>query len=370
MVGSARQVTRTSALERLAALLPVHARSGSPFSPGLGVGSPMLLAEVSEQQRRESTDSEEVLALLTALEPGSAMHVPCIARGQRLASMILVRRPGRVAFTDDDLAGITDLAARTGIVIDNLRRQAREHDNSVALQRALLTTPPQAPGLQIVTRYLPATTGNEVGGDWYDAFLQPDGTPVVVIGDVVGHDIHAAAAMGQLRGVIRTVGYTQPSTPADILTRADTATRGLGVAMLATALVARLETDVGRSTTLRWSSAGHPPAILATADQVRALHAAPDRLLGLGPSLQQARHDHQVLLEPGDTVLLYTDGMIEEVAQDIDTGIMRLIDSIQRAGRCGLDELCDFILTDHAIDGRDDVALLAIRILDSPLSQS
>jgi PAS domain S-box-containing protein len=364
------EVARTSLVERLAALLPVHARLGSPFSPDMVGGAPMLFTDVSEQRRRESTDSEEVLALFAALEPASAMVAACNARGRRLATLILVRQPGRAAFTDDDLAGLTDLAARTGIALDNLRRQTREHNNSIALQRALLTTPPRAPRLQIVTRYLPATTGNEVGGDWYDAFLQPDGTPVVVIGDVVGHDIHAAAAMGQLRGVIRTVGYTQPGTPADILTRADAAARGLGVDVLASALVARLETSANGLTTFRWSTAGHPPAILATADQIRALHSAPDRLLGLGPSLQRTRHDHQVALEPGDTVLLYTDGLIEQVAQDIDIGIMRLIDSIHRAGRRDLDELCDFVLTDRVAEGRDDVALLAIRLLNSPPPQT
>jgi hypothetical protein len=357
---------RTLLVDRLAELLPVHAGPSSAFGHALLRGEPVLLTEVTEQDQRESTDSAEVLALYSALRPGSAILVPGTVRARQLATIVVVREHGRAPFTDDDLADMTDLAARTGIVIDNLRRQAREHSNSVALQQALLTTPPPTPALQIVTCYLPATTGNEVGGDWYDAFLQPDGTPVLVIGDVVGHDIHAAAAMGQLRGVIRTVGYTQPGPPADVLTRADAAARGLGVDVLASALVAHLETGADGSMALRWSSAGHPPPILCRQGQARALDVAPDRLLGLGPSLQKTRHDHQVPLEPEDTVLLYTDGLIEDVAEDIDVGIARLIASIERAGRGGLDELCDFILKQRAAEGRDDVALLAIRLLRRP----
>jgi serine phosphatase RsbU (regulator of sigma subunit) len=249
-------------------------------------------------------------------------------------------------------------------VIDNLHRTAREHSNSVALQQALLTAPPQVPGLQIVIRYVPATTGNEIGGDWYDAFLQPDGTPVLAIGDVVGHDIYAAAAMGQLRGVIRTVGYTTSATPAEILTRADAAARGLRVEVLATTVIARIEGVGADVATLGWSNAGHPPPILITADGPRLLDAAPDRPLGIGRRADRARHDRCVEFRHGDILLLYTDGLIERRDEDLDAALDRLIATLAQAPATDLEALCDLVLTDHGDGARDDIALLAVRVVD------
>jgi PAS domain S-box-containing protein len=351
-------------VERLAALLPGHARTVSALRRALDHGEPTLIADVSEQHLLASTGSPEVLASYAALGVGSAVVVPIMARGLDVAAIIAVRSPARVRFDSDDLADLQDLASRAGIVIDNLRRQAREHSNSVALQQALLTTAPEAPGLQIATRYLPATNGNEVGGDWYDTFLQLDGAPVFVIGDVVGHDIHAAAGMGQLRGVLRTVGYLESGTPAQILTRADAAARGLSVAVLATALVARIETGPDGTATLCWSNAGHPPPVLITQHGARLLDAAPDRPLGLMRSLDRPRHDHRVAIAPGDTLLLYTDGLVERTDEELDAGLARLIDRLAGATDADLDEFCELVLKEHspALGIRDDVALLAVRV--------
>jgi serine phosphatase RsbU (regulator of sigma subunit) len=279
-----------------------------------------------------------------------------------VATIIAVRRRGRAPFTPDDLMDLTDLAARTGIAIDTLRRNAREHSNSVALQQALLTAPPQTPGLQIVTRYLPATNGNEIGGDWYDAYLQSDGTPMLAIGDVVGHDIHAAASMGHLRSLIRTVGYTTGGAPADILSRSDAAARGLGVDVLATAVIACVETRGAEGANLRWSNAGHPPPVLITQQGPRLLDAAPDRPLGLGPTLARTRHDHVASLERGDTVLLYTDGLIERVDEDLDAVIARLLTTLDQARSADLEELCDHVLAERGHGTTDDIALLAVRL--------
>lgn len=351
-------------VDKLAALLPEHSRPASALRQVLARGEPLLLAEVGEAHRIASTDSPDVLACYQTLGLGSAMVAPIIARGETEAAIVVARAPGRPPFTDEDLADLSDLAARAGIVIDNLRRQAREHSNSVALQQALLTGPPELPGLQIATRYLPATNGNEIGGDWYDTFVQPDGSPVFVVGDVVGHDIQAAAEMGQLRGVLRTVGYLQAGPPAQILAHADGAARGLRVDVLATAIVARIETAADGTVTLRWSNAGHPPPVLLSRGGARLLDAAADRPLGLLPSLDRPRQDHQLVLEPGDTLLLYTDGLVERADEDLDTGLARLRDMLAEAAGTELDALCDLVVRGHrtAQGSRDDVALLAVRV--------
>jgi PAS domain S-box-containing protein len=348
------------ALERLAQLLPQHASPESEFTRVLNGAAPVLLTHVTPAHQQAATDSPEVLALFERLTIGSAVVVPSTARGTRVATMVLVRGPDHPAFSADDLADLTDLAARAGIAIDNLRQRAREHRNSVTLQHALLTAPPDGHGLEIVTRYLPAAAGNEVGGDWHDAFHQSDGTPVLVIGDVVGHDIHAAAAMGQLRGVLRTLGYPRDAAPADILTATDRTARGLGVDVLASAFVARLERHPGGGT-LQWSNAGHPPPLLMSATGgVRLLDAAPDPILGL--TEVWPRHDHTVELSTGDILLLYTDGLVEQVTDVIDIGIRTLAERMSTGRDLSLEELCDLILIEHQTDRRDDIAMLLLRV--------
>src|ERR671929_1330590 len=153
-----------------------------------------------------------------------------------------------------------------------------------------------------------------VGGDWYDAFQQPDGATLLVIGDVVGHNVDAAAAMGQIRSILRGIAYDRPESPAQVLSRVDGVLTGLGVGSLATALVARIEQSPEQAAagvrTLRWSSAGHLPPLLVRPDAaVETLTTPPERLLGAESSC--TRSDHELVLSAGDTVVLYTDGLVE-----------------------------------------------------------
>src|SRR5204863_3830176 len=125
----------------------------------------------------------------------------------------------------------------------------QQRDLADALQRSMLTAPPEPNHSEIVVRYVPAAAGAEIGGDWYDAFLQPDGATVIAIGDVVGHDTRAAAAMGQVRGLLRGISYSSGDTPAGVLRQLDRALHGLALDTMATALVGRLERDDGGGTT-------------------------------------------------------------------------------------------------------------------------
>jgi len=248
-------------------------------------------------------------------------------------------------------------------------RLAREASASRALadrlQQALLTPPPEPDHLHVVVRYQPAGHEAQVGGDWYDAFLQPDGATMIAIGDVVGHGSDAAAAMGQLRGLLRALAYDNDEPPAATLGRTDRAAEGLAVGTLATAILARVErhpdVPVTGRRVLRWSNAGHvPPLLLSPDGSSRVLGTRPDLMLGVDPAA--ARHDHTVDLEPGDTLLLVTDGLVERRGSDLDEGMARLQEALRDLVGEPLDTLLDRVL-DRLVPlaGHDDVAVVAVR---------
>jgi PAS domain S-box-containing protein len=233
------------------------------------------------------------------------------------------------------------------------------------LQQVLLTPPPQPDHLHIVVRYQPAAHGAQVGGDWYDAFLQPDGATMLVIGDVVGHDSDAAAAMGQLRGLLRALAYDNGETPAQTLVRAEHAAHGLAVASMATAILARVErhpdVPIAGRRVLRWSNAGHvPPIILAPDGTTTVLETRPDLMLGVDPDAP--RTDHTAELLDHHTLLLVTDGLFERQGIDLDMGMAVLQEALRDLGDRPVEELCDTLLArlvPQAAD--DDVALVAVR---------
>ena len=227
--------------------------------------------------------------------------------------------------------------------------------------------PPDSEHAEIAVRYVPAAAGAEIGGDWYDAFLQADGSTVLAIGDVVGHDTRAAAAMGQVRGLLRGIGYARGGSPAEVLTELDRAVQGLSLDTMATALVARIEESAddgpGLRTRIRWSSAGHPPPVVLSADgSTRLLADVPADLL-LGVTRDSARAEHVVDLDVSDTVLLYTDGLVERRDRDLDEGIAELLDVLAECGGMPLEALCDCLLERLFLpDAEDDVAILAVRL--------
>jgi hypothetical protein len=235
-----------------------------------------------------------------------------------LLGVLTLTAPGP-RFDPDTCVMLVELARRVGIALDNARQYERYRDTADTLQRAQLTDLPAVPGLLLAARYLPATQGLNIGGDWYDAFLQPDGSLLAVIGDVTGHGLHAAVVMGQLRTALRAYAVDN-STPGQILTRLHHMLRHLQPDLYATALVARIRPGEPE---VVWASAGHPPAVVRGADAaVRVLGDKPGVMLGIPVTYTYA--DHVAELRPGSSLVLYTDGLVERRAQGIDPGIERL----------------------------------------------
>ncbi|TWH72882.1 PP2C family protein-serine/threonine phosphatase [Modestobacter roseus] len=267
--------------------------------------------------------------------------------------------------------GTVALRLRREALLTRLSAEAAESRAAVelaeSLQRALLTDPPPVPGLQIAVRYLPAVKNAQVGGDWYDAFPLPDGATMLVIGDVAGHDVAAAATMAQARGVLRGIALTVPSgsgdvSPAAVLRALDGALGRLELDSLVTGVTATASPSPGSAgALLRWSNAGHPaPVHVTAAGRAELLDRPAELLLGISPAAP--RTDHELVLAPGDTLVLYTDGLIERRDAALDAGTAWLVEQLGRLADQPLEQLCDALVA--GMSGRldDDVAVLAVRV--------
>jgi serine phosphatase RsbU (regulator of sigma subunit) len=255
------------------------------------------------------------------------------------------------------------VAAEAGHAVALVHRQSQQAQLAEALQRSLLTDPPVTGDVDIAVRYVPAAEAAHVGGDWYDAFPQRDGTPVLVIGDVVGHDTAAAASMGQLRALLRGIAHYSGAGPAEVLHGLDEAIAGMHTDTLATAAVARLEAGPDGSTRLRWANAGHPPPIVVAPDGHATVLGGPIGDLMLGVDCTVERSESVLDVAPDSIVLLYTDGLIERHGSSLDAGLQRLVDELGRLCGTPLEELCDALL-ERMLPGtpQDDVAIVAVRI--------
>ncbi|MFF9063545.1 PP2C family protein-serine/threonine phosphatase [Streptomyces sp. NPDC014882] len=298
----------------------------------------------------------------SALRPDRPLLcVPLPTRGAPLG--VLTLTPPGERWDPDDAVMLIELTRRASIALDNARRFEHNRDIAETLQRALLTDLPATPGLRLAARYLPATYGLNIGGDWYDAFRQPDGSLITVIGDVTGHGLHAAVMMSQLRTALRAYAVDGGS-PGVLLTRLHTFLHHLQPDLYATAVIARFQPG---EPVLTWAAAGHPPPVLRGPDgRVRTLDAKPGAMLGI--PMHQEIADHTVPLVPGSTLALYTDGLVERRAQGIDPGIERLAAALGSFGTgeldADLDGAADHILDPMLSDSErdDDVCLLLCHI--------
>ncbi|MBM7806465.1 PAS domain S-box-containing protein [Geodermatophilus bullaregiensis] len=347
-------------------------RYASVRLPGMPPTAPVVRALGGETVAADGADvlaalpDAEAHALYRELGAPSVLAVPLPGRDRVIGALTFLAGTGSSAVRVDPLTA-REVAGRVGLALDNVRLFARQQQVAETLQRSLLTRPRRSPLGRIAVRYTPAAEAARVGGDWYDAFTQPGGGTTLVIGDVVGHDTAAAAAMGQLRSLLRGIAAYSDAGPAEVLRGLDTAMATLAVDTYATAAVARFqrsEEDAGTGRTrMTLSNAGHlPPLVLAPGGGPVVLPEGPgDLLLGVDPD--SPRTEWTVSLDRGTTVLLFTDGLVERRTTDLDSGLARLAATARELAGRPLGVLCDELI-ERLVQGRpeDDVALVALRL--------
>ncbi|MFD5184787.1 SpoIIE family protein phosphatase [Streptomyces sp. NPDC058372] len=314
------------------------------------------------------TGRPDFVARYPALEPyvrelpqaAAAVYLPLIAQDTAIGAVGLTYE-GRASFPQDER---TVLRALGKVIAQSLQRALlydQEHELAAGLQTAMLPGRlPDAPGLELAARYRPTRARGGIGGDWYDALLLADGLVGAVIGDVQGHDVTAAAIMGQLRIALRAYA-AEGHPPTTVMARASVFLSELDTERFATCLLAVLDPSTGMTTFVR---AGHPDPVLRRPDGSTTWLGVPGGLpLGLtSPEAMPVYPGYETTLEPGATLLLCTDGLMESRTEDIDTGRARLLDAL-RTGPGRPEELADHLL--HAMapytGEEDDVALLALR---------
>jgi len=237
-----------------------------------------------------------------------------------------------------------------------------EHQVAETLQRSLLPRLPELTGLDLAARYLASGVGQEVGGDWFDAFPIAGDRCGLVVGDVIGHDVAAASAMAQIRALLR--GYAvEGASPAEVLTRLDRVIDQLQLTQLVTVFYGLLEPPAADgSRRLRYSNAGHVPPIVCLPDgQVEALDGGASVVIGAPISAEYVESEHR--LGAGDTVVMFTDGLVEVPGGSLTDGLDRLAGKISAHREKSPEELCDDLLADASQQSlRDDVALLVVRL--------
>jgi PAS domain S-box-containing protein len=301
----------------------------------------------------------------------SVMMVPLRARGVTLGLVHFLRHRTPESFSEDDLLLAEEIVARAAVSVDNARRYTRERRTALALQRSLLPErPPKLAAMEVAHRYLPTGSGADIGGDWFDVIPLSGARVALVVGDVVGHGIHASATMGRLRTAVQTLADVDLA-PDELLTQLDDLVirldreegpevRGRAAEASgqvgATCLYAVYDPVSRRCTMAR---AGHPPPALVTPDGgVRLLDLPPGPPLGLGGLPFEAT---EVQLEENSLLALYTDGLIEAADHDIEVGLGLLRQALSSPADA-LEETCDQVLR-TVLAGRpaDDIVLMLAR---------
>jgi PAS domain S-box-containing protein len=318
-----------------------------------------LLARNPAEVRRMVPHAPAHAEALLAGGVHTLMAVPLIARGVTLGTAVFSRAENPEPYGEADLRLASGIASRAALFIDNARLYTREHNTAITLQRSLLPQHvPQVAGLQLAHRYQPASQA-EVGGDWFDVIPLADGQVALVVGDVTGHSIHAAAVMGQLRtttAALARLGHP----PEQIMGQLSGVVAEHGEETGATCLYAQYDPASRRC---RLTSAGHLPPALRHPDGTTDFIDVPG---GVMLGVCQAHYpavDKQ--LPTGSVLALYTDGLIERPGQDISDGMTRLARTLAISPAQPLDQLCDSVLASLGARARDDIALLLARTTET-----
>jgi PAS domain S-box-containing protein len=346
----------------------------SPVAECLATGRPVSYSGTGPSVAEWAAADAAQAASIVRHEVTSMMLVPVRARGATLGVAAFVRHQRPEPFAADDVLLAEEIVARAAVCLDNARRYTREHATALALQRSLLQQrQPIQSAVEVATRYLPSHSGVAVGGDWFDVIRLSGSRVGLVVGDVVGHGIHAAATMGRLRTAVQTLADIDLE-PDELLTRLDDVVARLaaeqepsGAGDLSATCLYAVYDPVSRRCTL--ARAGHPvPVVVTPEGTVEYLDLPAGPPLGLGGlPFEEA----EVELAEGSLLVLYTDGLIESRERDIDAGLdtmRKVLGEVHlRAdgsphGRPPLDSICDS-LVDALVTGQagDDAALLIAR---------
>lgn len=347
----------------LESLLPrAEDSSQAPLARALRGAGPLRLTDFPPTGQGVDALHRTELAAFQQLGAHRAVLIPLRARRRVLGVLTLVRTGPEGLDEQDRLPLVEDLAHRIAMAVDNAHLHAEMSRTSERLQRSLLPVLPRIGPLGIAARYDPARASAEIGGDWYDAFLLPDGALTLIIGDVTGHDLRAAVSMSQMRNMLRGIACDRKEPPGKILARLDAANEVLYPAQTLTCLYALVtKPEANGHWLLHYAVAGHPAPLLVTRNgDTRFLTGGRSLLLGVEPGTM--RPDAVEPLPPESTVLLYTDGLIERRTEVIDDGMTRLRQHAAALAREPLETFCDEIMAGLGEGSTDDIALIAVRV--------
>lgn len=332
-------------------------RSTSPLRRAMVTGEPVLVSRVDVAVAAELAEGHPTGDSAALMRGCSLLAVPLRVRGQTLGVVLLLRRPERPPFHDTDALMAGQLSMQAGLGVHNAHLYQTQSTVADALQRSMLPTlPSRIAGVEIASRYLSSSDTAQVGGDWFDTIPLPGGRVAFVVGDVMGHGIRSAAAMGQFRTAVQTLAALD-LPPHQVLRHLDDLAQQLGDDYLATCVYAVYDPVARRCT---FANAGHiPPGIMHRDGKAELLDLPAGAPIGLGGV---AFEPVEVPVTDGDVLVLCTDGVVEERGHDLGDQLERLCASLGDPGQ-RLDTLCEGVLEAlRPADREDDAALLMARL--------
>jgi len=334
-----------------------------PAGPGyeaMATGEPVCLDRIDDLHKVAMSRTHHTGDLRPLLEDRAYLVVPLLVRGRVLGCVTLTRRPSRPTFDDVDVLTVCQLATQAALGIDNARLYRVQQAAIANLQPGMLSaTPPSLAGVELAHRYLPGNPSVEVGGDWFDTIALPGSRIAIVIGDVLGHGARSAAIMGHLRAAVQTLAALD-LPPDQILRQLDNLAQRLGDDHLATCLYAVYD-PIARCCVL--ANAGHLPPLLVRHDgRVERVEVPSGAPIGVGGV---AFDTVEITIRDGDTLVFYTDGLVDGRGHDLDERIGVLGDRLRAldAPASSPETLCDAVIATAAREtAEDDIVVVAARL--------
>ncbi|WP_052745661.1 SpoIIE family protein phosphatase [Allosalinactinospora lopnorensis] len=329
----------------------------NPVRRAVAAREPVLVERVDSALARSFTASGGADALAALLGDHSLLAVPLCARGRVLGALLLLRSPDRAPFDDVDVLTAAQIAAQAGLVVHHADLYRAKAGIANTLQRSMLPRlPPRVAGFDIASRYLSSSQTAQVGGDWFDAIPLPGGRVALVVGDVMGHGIRSATAMGQFRTAVQTLAALD-LPPDHVLRSLDELAEQLDENYLATCLYVVYD-PVSRCCSI--ANAGHiPPVLLHTDGRAELLTLPTGAPIGVGGI---AFESVDIPVDDGAVLTMCTDGLVERRGEGIGDGLSAMCSGFGAPDQ-PLDDLCDRLIDSLLTDDReDDAALLMARL--------